>query len=209
MKRRACFVVFFVRSFLFGAYFFIQGDRKMKNKKCLLCLTLIVVLAFTSFFAACDKRGDGKPLEGSMTIVILAEDETQTKAVEVDLSKFTDSDRLNDVIDVLAAEQKLCYKGSNGIYGMYYTAMGIPVEAEYNGETYMTDSYIIEENASAGKYVYLFTSVESDQLKVTEGYTAQSVEYEGQKLVEAAKGASFLELTDGAVVCFSLIVYAG
>ena len=180
----------------------------MKSKKTLLYLVLAAVLAFSAFFIGCDK-GEGAPLKGTMTIVILSEDASKTKEVQVDLSKFTDKDNVDDVIDALASEQKICYKGSKGIYGMYYTAIGIPGESEYNGETYMADSYIIEENGSAGQYVYVFTSVESDQLKVTEGYTAQSVEYGGQKLIESSKGVSYLNLVDGAVVCFSLIVYAG
>lgn len=107
----------------------------MKRFRHLLILAVSAVLAVSALaFAGCDGE-EGKALSGSMKIVITPDAQAQATVIEADLSNFTDKNSVMDVIDSLAEAGKICYKGSNGVYGMYLTALGVPVESTYEGQT--------------------------------------------------------------------------
>lgn len=177
----------------------------MKNKK-LLTFTFATALAFAAVsFASCSiTGGETTQLSGSMTIVVDAQEEgVSAKTYTVDLSEYTNKDRVDDVLDDLAETESFYYEGYNGVYGMYYTALGY--QSQETGNDYYTTTYILQQDAAAGKYVYIYTSVVSDQ--DTSDYKS-TVEYSGKTLVSSAVGASSMHLEDGAVVYFTYIVYS-
>ncbi len=181
----------------------------MKRFRHLLILAVSAVLAVSALaFAGCDGE-EGKALSGSMKIVITPDAQAQATVIEADLNGFTDKNSVMDVIDSLAEAGKICYKGSNGVYGMYLTALGVPVESTYEGQTSMVDNYIIEENAAEGKYVYTYTSVDADKLetKPDAEYQAMTVEFEGMTLTESMNSVSKMTICDGAVIYFTYIVW--
>lgn len=175
----------------------------MKGLKRIYLFVLAVVLAVSVFaFVGCEKE-EGKALSGSMKIVITPDTDTQATVIDVDLDGFTDADSVMDVIDKLAVDGKICYKGNNGVYGMYFTAIGVPVQSEYGPQ----DAYILEENVSERKSLYTYTNVESDILetKPDAEYQAKTVEYEGQTLTESMFAVSSMSICDGAIIYFTYI----
>lgn len=134
----------------------------MKNLKKFAALAAVFALsACFALFAACD-GGEEAALDGSMTIVL--DDRAGTvREIEADLSGFTSEDSAMDVIESLTEEQVMCYKGSNGIYGMMLTDVGVVEEAEGADGTGKTEKYIVSQNAAEGVYLYLYTNVDADK----------------------------------------------
>ena len=181
----------------------------MKGFKRIIVLAFSVAMAVSALaFAGCEKE-EGSSLSGSMKIVITPDTQSQTTVIEADLSNFTDTDSVMDVIESLAEGGKICYKGSNGVYGMYLTGLGVPVESTYEGQTSMVDSYILEENIAEGKYLYTYTSVDADKLeaKPDAEYQAMTVEYDGVTLTESMNSVSKMSICDGAIIYFTYIVW--
>lgn len=166
-------------------------------KKILILVIAAVMLAATAAFAGCEK-GEGKPLSGSMQIVIAPDTEAQPTVIEADLSKFTDKDKVFDVIDALTNEGKLCYKGYKGVYGWYFTAIGVQTGEGENAH----DNYILEEGG--GKYLYAYTNVTKD---MDDSEYTQSIEYGGETLKSALVGLSGMSIKDGAIIYITYIVW--
>ncbi len=178
--------------------------KVFKRLLILLCVALMAVSAVA--FAGCEEES-GEALSGSMKIVITPDTQTAATVIEVDLKGYTSADKVADVIENLTEAGKLCYKGSNGVYGLYLTALGVPVESTYEGQTSMVDSYILEEGG--GKYLYTYTSVDADKLETMpdSDYQAMTVEYEGMTLTESMNSVSKMTICDGAVIYFTYIVW--
>ncbi|MDE7394815.1 MAG: hypothetical protein K2M95_01680 [Clostridiales bacterium] len=177
----------------------------MKKKRIVLLFVALMVSMLC--FTACGDKGDA--LSGSMRIVIATDAQSEAKVIEVSLDGYTSSDSVMDVLDKLADEKKLCYKGSKGVYGIYLTALGVPVESTYGGETSLVDSYILEESLAAHKSLYTYTNVEADKLetKPDAAYQAMTVEYDGQTLTESMNGVSKMQIRDGAVIYFTYLIW--
>ncbi len=169
----------------------------------LACCALLAVCGLA--FAAC--RGE-EALSGSMTLVLDDPATAEADAVfEVPLAGFTSADTAADVLDALAAEGKLCYEGSRGAYGLMLTAVGVIEEGtDAQGDPVKYDRYILRQDAAAGVYLYLYTSVEADAADY-EGMTY--AEYGGQALAESMAGIGAMTIEDGAVVYITSIVYGG
>ena len=161
---------------------------------------LVLALACTAnsagmfLFVGCDKD-EGVALSGTMTIVL--DDKNGTiETVEADLSEFKTTDSAMDVIEALAADKKMCYKGSEGAYGMMLSDVGVYKDG--------AETYLVSQNDAEGKYIYLYTNVEKDKNDY-EGMT--TVEYEGQTLAESMNSISSMTIEDGAIVYITTIVW--
>ena len=178
----------------------------MKKLKTVVLTLLVIVAALSAeLFSACG-GGEGAALSGSMKIVI-APLEGDAAEIETDLKGFTDKNTVMDVIEKLVAEQKMCYMGSNGVYGVMLTALGVPVESTYEGEISLVDNYILYPRGS--EFITVLTSVEKDQLEVQPGsqFPPLEVEYDGVTVISSMLGVSSMSVCDGAVIYFTIDVY--
>lgn len=171
-------------------------------KRFLVFAIATVMLVATIAFVGCSKP-DGSALSGSMKIVIAPEDNSTPTVFEVDLSNFTNKDNVDDVILYLAGEGKLCYKGGYAAYGLFLEALGVPVPAASEND-YPSVNYIIEQDASAGKYIYTYTSVEKDQ---NDGEYKTEKEYDGVTVIDSLNGVSAMTIEDGAIIYFAIVVW--
>lgn len=175
----------------------------MKRLKFLLTGLCAVILALGCFaFAAC---GDGEPeyLSGSMEVVLSdPDDAAKEKVYEVDLSLFTAEDSAEAVLNYLTKEKDFYYEGYRGGYGLFLTAAGYRYTPE--NSTYEQTAYVVKQDASAGKYLYIYTNVDVDKDTSEWAYT---VEYGGLTLTSANVGISLMHIQDGAVVYISTIVW--
>ncbi len=179
----------------------------MKKLKTVVLTLLVIVAALSAgLFSACGGGGEGAALSGSMKIVMAPANGDATE-VEVDLKGFTDKNTVMDVIEKLVTEQKMCYIGSNGVYGVMLTALGVPVESTYEGQTSLVDNYILYPQGS--EFITVLTSVEKDQLEVEPGSSWQPMqkEYEGVTVISSMLGVSSMSICDGAVIYFTIDVY--
>lgn len=177
----------------------------MKRKR--IGLLFVALMVSLLSFTACGDKGDA--LSGSMRIVIAESAQSEATVIEVSLGGFTTADSVMDVLNKLADEKKLCYKGSKGVYGIYLTALGVPVESTYNGETSLVDNYILEESYAEHRSLYTYTNVEADKLETKPGasYQAMTVEYDGQTLTESMNGVSKMQIKDGAIIYFTYLIW--
>ena len=162
--------------------------------KLMLALACTAIFAGMFLFVGCDKD-EGVALSGTMTIVLDGKNGT-IETVEADLSAFTTADSAMDVIEALAADKKMCYKGSEGAYDMMLSDVGVYKDG--------AETYIVSQNDAEGKYIYLYTNVEKDKNDY-EGMT--TVEYEGQTLAESMNSISSMSVEDGAIVYITTIVW--
>lgn len=171
----------------------------MKAIKKILLIAMTAVLIFAAVaFAGCN-RGDGAkdtPLTGSMKIVMTVSEDAQATVLTVDLKDFTSNDKAFDVVDALAEQGKICYKGTKGIYGMYLTAIGVP---QGEGEN-KYDSYILEEDTAAKRSIFCYTNVAKD---MDDGEYSTEVKYEGVTLKSSLQSVSKMTIEDGAIIYFT------
>ena len=162
--------------------------------KLVLALACTAIFEGMFLFVGCDKD-EGVALSGTMTIVL--DDKNGTiETVEADLSEFKTTDSAMDVIEALAADKEMCYKGSEGAYGMMLSDVGVYKDG--------AETYLVSQNDAEGKYIYLYTNVEKDKNDY-EGMT--TVEYEGQTLAESMNSISSMTIEDGAIVYITTIVW--
>ncbi len=150
-------------------------------KKILALCLLAAVLLLT---AACNAgRVDDT---GSATVVVAVGDEVDE--YEVPLSEVDGSRGAFGLLDYLASEGKLTYTAEDSGYGAYLTRVGE-----------------LCEDADAGVYIGIWTSVESDMDR--ESVYSTTVNYGGIELVSAAVGISSMSVPDGATVYFGELKY--
>ena len=153
---------------------------KLKNAR-LLALAVAIAIALLSLSACGGTQND---TEGTIRLVIFDE-----SAVEytIDLSELGEGDGLIPALDYLAENKGVSYTATDGGFGAYLTALGS-----------------LKESAAEGKYLYVYTSVESD---FDVSAYAMTVEYDGLTLTSSGVGISEMSLTDGAVIYVTYIVY--
>ena len=170
--------------------------KKIVSAACTACFAAALCL-----FAGCAPAVDDTALSGRMEFVL--DDKAGTiVSIEADLSGFTTADRAIDVLDSLVEGRKICYSGSNGLYGVMLTGVGV-VETDADGA--QIERYILREDATAGRYLYLYTSVDEDK-NDSEGMT--TVDYEGQILAESLYGVGSMHVEAGAVIYITYYTYA-
>lgn len=176
----------------------------MKRLKVLAAVLCAALLAFgAAAFAACGEES-AKALSGSMTVVVCdqTDENAEAKVYTVDLSNFTEKDSAEAVINYLVDKDDFYYEGYRGAYGLFFTAAGYRYTPE--GSSYETNAYVVRQDASAGKYLFVYSSVKQDQ--ETASY-ASTVDYEGTTLTSTKVGISFMHIEDGAIIYIGAILY--
>ena len=146
-------------------------------------LALALALTVTLFCLVSCSTGE-IDAEGSVTVVIYG---TEATEYTVSLDSLSDGEGLIPVLDYLKAEEGVDYTATDAGYGAYLTSLGT-----------------LKENATEGKYLYVYTSVEAD---FDVSAYAKTVEYDGKTLTSSGVGISEMSLTDGAVIYFTYITY--
>ncbi len=150
----------------------------------LSALCSLLLLAFSLASCSLEKAfgGDaysgGSANVGKITLVVAEE---PAKEYTVDLSKLEITQGLMSVLEYLRDEEGLNLKISGTMLGEVGS---------------------LKNNAEAGEYIYIYTSVASDA-DVTEN--ASAVEYNGQTLTSSGVGAADMTLSDGAVIYIGII----
>lgn len=142
--------------------------------KRLLALTL-AILCITLVFVACQKPE--KSENGFCTIVIEGEPATEYR---VDLDKVTGNNGLLSVLEYLKAEEGLSYAENSG---------------------FLTEVGSVKQDAAAGQYLYIWTSVEKD---FDVSVYASTMTYGDLALTSAGIGAKDMTITDGATIYIGL-----
>ena len=150
----------------------------MKKLTKIIVLALALMLTLASF-VACKPESDP---EGEITLVIAGE---TTEVFTVGISEIEGEKNVLTLVEHLKNEGVLDYKtDSTG----YFTEIGS-----------------VKQNPSEGKYVGIWTSVESD-FDEASIYTTTKI-YEGVTVKSSAVGAKDMTLKDGAVIYFSYLIY--
>ena len=153
----------------------------MKTKKKILAFVLVTALALFAL-ASCIK-GESNPagIEGdTITVVVAGEAITE---YTVELAKVTGTDGLISVLDYLESIDAIDY--------------------ELDG-TMLSKVGELENNAAAGKWIYVYTTVEND---IDVSQYAITVEYKGQSITSSGVGAQDMTLEKDATIYIGLIVY--
>ena len=154
---------------------------KLKSSR---LLALVIALAITLISLTACGGTDNSGKTGSIRFVIFDE-----SAVEytVDLSLLGEGDGVIPALDYLKENRGVDYTVTDGGYGAYLTSLGT-----------------LRESAAEGKYLYVYTSVESD---FDVSAYAMTVEYDGVTLTSSGVGISEMSLTDGAIIYITYITY--
>ena len=143
--------------------------------KRILSFALAVVMIFAAFSLTACSENDS---EGNATLVIATEEK---QVYDIPLSKIGEGKGVVPALEYLKEEKGLEYDLASG----YLNSIGG-----------LANDYV------AGKYIYIYTSVEKD-FDVSE--YKMEMEYEGKTLVSSGVGIEDMSLTDGAVVYIGLI----
>ncbi len=150
----------------------------MKKLTKIIVLALALMLALASF-VACKPESDP---EGEITLVVAGE---TTEVFTVGISEIGGEKNVLTLVEHLKNEGVLDYKtDSTG----YFTEIGS-----------------VKQKPEEGKYVGIWTSVESD-FDEASIYTTTKI-YEGVTVKSSAVGAKDMTLKDGAVIYFSYLIY--
>jgi hypothetical protein len=167
--------------------------------KLFVAIFACVALLSFGFFTACNSE----KLSGEMKVVIVNDETSTTKEYTVDLSNFTSSQHVSDVIKYLTSTEEFYYKGTTSIYGIYLTEMGTTTQAhndEYNYD-YEVQTPILKEDGSAKKYIYVYTTVKESADET------QSKQFDDVTAYAASTGVSGMELTANSTIYFTYIIY--
>ncbi len=139
-------------------------------------LALILALIFIGLvFVGCKKEEVSET--GFCTIVIEGEPATEYR---VNLDKVTGTDGLLSVLEYLKTEEGLSYSFASGM---------------------LTEVGAVKQDATAGKYVYIWTSVEKDFDVST---YASTKTYGDLTLTSSGVGAKDMTVSDGATIYIGL-----
>ncbi len=152
---------------------------KTTKRTALIVVALVLFASLLTVFCACDNGGN-KNTEGSARIIVDGENVID---LTVNLDKIDGSAKLLPVLKSLKEQGKLALEYEESVTGAYLTKIGTLQN-------------------SGNKYIYVFTSLESDK-DVSEWAT--SVEYDGIMLYSSGLGVSEMSLKDGTVIYFNTI----
>ena len=148
----------------------------MKQTKLTRILSLLLALVLVSLvFVGCQQEETSE--KGFCTIVLEGNPATE---YSVNLDKVTGTNGLLAVLDYLKETEGLAYTESAGM---------------------LTEVGTLKQDATAGKYVYIWTSVEKD-FDVT--VYASTKTYGDVTLTSSGVGAKDMTLTDGAIIYIGL-----
>ena len=168
-------------------YLYNKYDKeRLLMKKIITIFTVVLLIALTAItLVAC--WGDVDK-EGSMTLVVINGEDV--KEYSVNLSKISsDSSQsgLMLVLDYLQDKGELSYTSQDSAYGAYLTKVNDIV-------------------ASDSVFITLYTDVESD-IDVSDYATTMT--YKDKTLTSSGKGASLMNVKDGATIVITTFSYNG
>ncbi len=140
----------------------------------ILALTLAIV-CIGLVFVGCQKEEVSET--GFCTVVIEGEPATEYR---INLDEVTGTDGLLSVLEYLKAEEGLSYVAEAG---------------------FLTEVGALKQDATAGKYVYIWTSVEKD---FDVSAYASTKTYGDLTLTSSGVGAKDMTVTDGATIYIGL-----
>jgi len=155
-----------------------------KKRRIFTAIILLLLTAMLASLTACKTPVIDDT--GHATVVVAVGEDV--RSYDVPLDKIEGELGAIAILDYLKSKGSLDYVSVDAGYGPYLTKVGH-----------------LEENASAGIYVGIWTSVTSDQDR--ESTYSTTVTYEGEELVSAAVGLGQLSVTDGAVIYFGELKY--
>ena len=148
----------------------------MKQTKLTRILSLLLALVLVSLvFVGCQQEETSE--KGFCTIVLEGDPATE---YQVNLDKVTGTNGLLAVLDYLKETEGLTYTESAGM---------------------LTEVGTVKQDATAGKYVYIWTSVEKD-FDLTQ--YASTKTYGNVTLTSSGVGAKDMTVTDGAIIYIGL-----
>ena len=150
-------------------------------KKTTFTRTLALLLALTLVclvFVACNR--EEKSETGFCTIVLEGDPAVEYR---VNLDKVTGTDGLLSALDYLKETEGLTYSADAG---------------------FLTEVGSIKQDATAGKYVYIWTSVEKD---FDVSAYASTKSYGDATLTSTGVGAKDMTLTDGAIIYIGIYTW--
>ena len=112
---------------------------------------------------------------------------TKEKAYYVDYSKIEITEGVLSVFKYLANEGLLSYKADDTGYGAFLTEVGD-----------------LKQDAASGTYIYLYTSIESDQ--DVSAYATEKV-WNGITLVSTGVGITSMKVENGAIIYVGTVKY--
>ena len=163
-----------------------KKEKEVKTMKKLLADFVLAVLML-SYLCSCELFGSTVDEQGDVTVVIENTDGTY-ETYDLGLESVENKDEgAKGVVEALSKreENPLAITMEQSEYGAFVTAVGS-----------------IEQDAAAGAYVMVYTSVSSDSY---EG--APSVDYEGVTLYQSGVGLSGMTVEAGTVILFRLETY--
>ena len=150
----------------------------MKTNKRIRILSLLLALVLIcSALVGCTEASQS----GFVTIVLEGEPETEYR---VNLDKVEGEDGLLSVLEYLKTENGLTYNADAG---------------------FLTEVGSVKQDATAGVYVYIWTSVEADMDVSAWGTTK---EYKDMTLTSTGVGATDMTVCDGAVIYIGTVSWS-
>ena len=151
-------------------------------------VAVVLIFAVCTCAVACTGTVDS---EGVAHLVLVNGDEC--KQFDVELSELEGASGAIALLDYLKSMEKIDYLAQEGAYGAYL------------GEVKTADGALVLKNdALAGKYISIYTSVAED-MDVSE--YKSTVEYEGVTLTSSGVGISTMSVKDGSYIYITLISY--
>ena len=154
-----------------------------KTVKILTALLLILSLFLFSACTAPSTDADNGNSEGADTVTLVIEGSVLTEYT-VDVSKINLSGGVKALIEYLASIDALDYEMNEN--GTFITSLGELT------------------NGDGGKYIYIFTSVESD---FDVSIYSKTAKYRDMTLTSARVGANEMTLVGGAVIYATLVSF--
>ncbi len=143
---------------------------------------LLALLMLGGMLSACGEKSE----KGFVTLV-LAADGAKEVTYQVNLDRVKEADGLIGILDVLKADGKLEYTAESSDYGPFLTAVGN-----------------VKQDADAGVYVFIWTSVAKDA-DTSEYATTKT--YNGTTLTSSAVGAGSMTLEKDAIYYIGTVKY--
>ena len=144
-------------------------------------VVLVLLLALAALFACVQK---GEVSGDSMTLVL---DDRNSDPVVIQ----NEETGLMNVLQSLRLQEKLDYSASDSGYGAYLTAVGG-----------------LSEDAAAGRYISVYTSVEKDKATFEGAENYQFLSSEGSVICyPSGVGASAMSIEDGCVIVITYVTY--
>ena len=175
----------------------------MKKTKILRVLAIIMALCLMSVaFIGCQKTDE--PADTTQTTTSATENTAETTEEKKSVKGYT-TIVLETNTDVTYLIDLDNVTGTNGFLSVLeYMKSQNKLTYECDASGFLTRVGDVAQDTAAGKYIYIYTSVEKDQ---DVSQYATTMTYNGLTLVSAGVGAKDMTVEDGAVIYIGTIVW--